>query len=412
MTIWKPYTRMYNLPHQLKVLSAFGSILTTESHGDVIDSIASWWTACHGYSHEYILDAMQSQMSKLSHVMFAGITHEPAEELTSRLLALLPYMKSIFYCDSGSVSVEIALKMCLQYFYLHNKPLKNKFLAFYDGYHGDTIATMALEESDKPMHKVFESYLRKEIFSPIPKDKESKKQFIFLLDTYANSIAGIILEPRIQAAGGMKFHDIDTCHFIIQEAHKRNILVIFDEIATGFYRTGSLFAHQSISGNHDIYPDIICIGKAFSAGMLSFAATLANNKIYDIFNDTQSFFMHGPTYMGNPLAAQAALSSLELFEHESYNINNIAKIFISYQKDFYLYEDVISVRAIGGVGVIEMRNVLDSDKITKIGLEEGIWIRPLKNVIYIMPSLNISVEDLHSICQAILKILKKLDSKE
>lgn len=405
--IWLPYAQMQTVPEPLPVVSTTDCRIKLADGRELIDGISSWWSACHGYNHPHIIGAMEKQLRLMPHVMFAGLTHEPATTLAQRLCAITPDgLNKVFFADSGSVAVEIALKIALQYWRNVGKPLKDRFICFKNGYHGDTLGAMSVSDPEKSLHKAFRNSIIKQYVLDIPTDEYSFTEFDNLLTDLNGNIAGIILEPLVQGAGGMLFHSADTVAEIHRIAKKHHILFIADEIATGFARTGSMFACDEAG----ITPDIMCIGKALTGGAITLGATLTTDEIFNSFlsDKPEDAFMHGPTFMANPLACSAANASLDLFESEP-RLAQVEKIEAQLAAELVPCENmngVVDVRVKGAIGVVQV----DTDKIDVYALrqkfvERGVWLRPFKDAIYTMPPLTISSEELSSITNAIKNVL-------
>lgn len=405
--IWLPYAQMQTVPEPLPVVSTSGCKIRLADGRELIDGISSWWSACHGYNHPHIIAAMEKQLQTMPHVMFAGLTHKPAESLAERLCAIAPDgLNKVFFADSGSVAVEIALKIALQYWRNVGKPMKDRFICFKNGYHGDTLGAMSVSDPEKSLHKAFRNSVIKQYVLDIPTDEYSFAEFDSLLNDLNGNIAGIIIEPLVQGAGGMLFHSADTAAEIYRIARKHHILFIADEIATGFGRTGSMFACSEAG----ITPDIMCIGKAMTGGAITLGATMTTDEIFNSFlsDKPEDAFMHGPTFMANPLACAAANASLDLFEREP----RLAQVeIIEAQLDTELtpcenMNGVVDVRVKGAIGVVQV----DTTKIDVYALrpkfvEHGVWLRPFKDVIYTMPPLTISSGELSAITGAIKSVL-------
>lgn len=401
--IWLPYAQMQTVPAPLRVVSTSGCKIKLEDGRELIDGISSWWSACHGYNHPHIIEAMEKQLRTMPHVMFAGLTHEPATTLAKRLCAITPDgLNKVFFGDSGSVAVEIAIKIALQYWRNVGKPLKDRFICFKNGYHGDTLGAMSVSDPEKSLHKAFRNSVIKQYVLDIPSDEYSFAEFDTLLAGVQGNIAGLIIEPLLQGAGGMKFHSADVVAEIYRIAKKHNILFIADEIATGFARTGFMFACDEAG----ISPDIMCLGKALTGGAITLGATLTTDEIFNGFlsDKPEDAFMHGPTFMANPLACCAANASLDLFESEPRlsQVENIESQLINELAPCRNLNGVVDVRVKGAIGVVQV----DTTKIDIYALrpkfvERGVWLRPFKDVIYIMPPLTISKQELTTITDAV-----------
>jgi adenosylmethionine-8-amino-7-oxononanoate aminotransferase len=379
----------------------------------LIDGIASWWTACHGYNHPHIRDAMQAQLEIMPHVMFGGLTHEPALNLGQRLAAILPgagteyALGHVFFCESGSVSVEIALKMAVQHWHNQGRAGRHKFVAFRHAYHGDTTGAMAVCDPEEGMHRLFAGILPKQILVDLPRDDDALAAFENLLAERREEIAGVIIEPLVQAAGGMKFHAPEILAAIRAACTRQDILFIADEIATGFGRTGTLFACDAA----EIAPDIICVGKALSGGAISLAATVANDRVFDAFlsDDDSKALMHGPTYMASPLACAAANASLDLFE-DGVRLRQVADhelYFSEALEPCRSLDGITDVRARGAIGVVQMERPRDIGWLRQRFVEENVWVRPFGDIVYLMPPLNITNEERAALCDAVVTVMKE-----
>lgn len=406
--IWLPYTQMQTTPIPLPVKETKGCKIILEDGTEFIDGISSWWSACHGYNHPYITEAMEKQLKKMPHIMFAGLAHEPAYTLAKKIINIVPKgLNRVFFSDSGSTAVEVALKMAVQYWYNKGDKKKNRFICFHQSYHGDTMGAMSVSDPEKGMHKAYSTYMPMQYVVDIPTDEYGFSEFSSLISGIKKTVAALIIEPLVQGAGGMKFHSPDILAEIKKICEQNEILFIADEIATGFGRTGMMFACNEAG----ITPDIICLGKALTGGTIGLAATIANEKIYEAFlsDNIDTAFMHGPTYMANPLACSAAIASIELFEREnrlkqvefieSFLVNNLTKC-----KEL---ENVKDVRVKGAIGVVQLKesNYKDILELRKRFIGEGVWIRPFADVIYLMPPLIITEEELKKLTNAIYKIL-------
>lgn len=403
--IWLPYTQMHLAPPPQAVIGTQGCRITLADGRALIDGIASWWSACHGYNHPHIINAVETQLKAMPHVMFGGLVHEPALTLAKRL-STLTGLPRVFFGDSGSVAVEIALKMALQYWRNRGKPNKDRFLCFKDGYHGDTLGAMSVSDPES-MHKAFRNATIKQYVLPIPTDEYSFAEFDALLASIHSGIAGAIIEPLVQGAGGMKFHSADTLAEIYRIAKKHGLLFIADEIATGFWRTGNRFAVNEAG----IMPDILCLGKALTGGTITLGATLASDEVYSAFlsDSLDAAFMHGPTFMANPLACTAANASLDLFETEprAQQVEAIERQLTEELAGCESLPGVVDVRVKGAIGVVQ----LAPETMNYYGLREefiahGCWIRPFGDIVYLMPSFTISNSELSQLARAIYEVLK------
>lgn len=411
--IWHPYTSMLNPIPAYNIVSAQGVKLKLENGKELIDGMSSWWATIHGYRHPELDQALKEQIDKMSHIMFGGLTHEPAVQLAKLLINITPKpLEKVFFSDSGSVAVEVAMKMALQYQYSNGKTNKNKFLTIRSGYHGDTFNAMSVCDPITGMHEIFKDILPKNYFADSPKcsfydqwDKNDINSFENLLKNNHNNIAAVIMEPIVQGAGGMKFFHPQYLKEVRNLCDKFDILLIFDEIATGFGRTGKLFAceHANIS------PDIICLGKAITAGYMSFAATITTEKVANgISSGKAPVFMHGPTFMGNPLACSVALKSITLLLESDWQ-TNIKRIETKLKDELKIassFSSVKNVRVLGAIGVIEMKKDVNVSEIQKIFVEKGVWIRPFGKLIYIMPPYIITNDELTFLTKAIIDTIK------
>ena len=406
--IWLPYTQMQTAPLPLPVISASGVRLTLADGRELIDGIASWWCACHGYQHPHLVKEISSQLDRLSHVMFAGLAHEPAYTLAHRLVSMAPKgLSRVFFSDSGSVAVEVAMKMAAQFWSNRKEPDKRKFICFQNGYHGDTMGGMSLADPDTGMHRVLNHYMPEQHVFDIPKNRSDLAALAESLQQIRETAAGLVIEPLVQAAGGMKFHSPEMLAEIHQLCKRHRILFIADEIATGFGRTGSMFACEEVG----ITPDIMCLGKALTGGMVGLAATLATEEVFESFlsDRLETALMHGPTFMANPIACTAANASLDLFEGEP-RIAQIQAIETQLQEELkpcHKLENVVDVRVKGAIGVVQLSNASGGYilALRERFIEEGVWLRPFSNVVYIMPAFTISPTELTRLTDAVFKIL-------
>ena len=410
--IWHPYASVTPSPQTWPVASAQGVRLTLSTGELLIDGISSWWSTIHGYNHPVLNKAAQSQLEKMSHVMFGGLTHEPAANLTQRLVTLSPEgLNRVFLSDSGSVSVEVAIKMALQYWQAKGMSGKHKLLAFRHGYHGDTLGAMALCDPETGMHHLFSHNLTQHLFSAAPPagfDKAVDQQWLNTFDTLLKAnhkdLAAIIIEPVVQGAGGMRFYSPEYIKVIRERCDRYHILFIADEIATGFGRTGELFA----CNHSNTTPDIMCLGKTLTGGYLTLAATLCTDDIaHTICAGEGGAFMHGPTFMANPLACAVATASIDLLLSSHWQAS-IARLSAGLKKGLEPathISGVKEVRVLGGIGVIELENPVNMDVIQPLFVEQGIWIRPFGRLIYTMPPYIIDDKDLQILTRSMVNVI-------
>ena len=410
--IWHPYTSMTRSLPVYGVHSAKGCELELVDGRKLIDGTSSWWACVHGYAHPEILTAMEKQLHQLSHVMFGGITHEPAIELCKKLIAMTcePLTK-VFLCDSGSIAVEVAIKMALQYWQGQNaheglRPLKQRILTVKKGYHGDTFAAMSVCDPEGGMHTMFGDAVTKQSFVPAPQttfgetlQADDLTAMRSILSAHHNDIAAVIIEPIMQGAGGMRFYSADYLIGLRALCDEFNVLLILDEIATGFGRTGKLFAYE----HANITPDILCLGKALTGGYISLAATLCTDKVAQgISQSPAGVFMHGPTFMGNPLACAAACASLDLINRNQWQaqVATIEQQMRLELMDAIDLPSVKDVRVLGAVGVLEMHEPVNTAELQQQFVDLGVWVRPFANLIYIMPPYVISTAQLSQLTGA------------
>lgn len=403
--IWLPYTQMKTADLPVPVVSARGVRLQLADGRELIDGIASWWTACHGYGHPHILKKVAEQLEKMPHVMFGGLAHEPAYRLAQRLAAALPGdLNRVFFTESGSVAVEVALKMAVQ-FWLNQGQRRTKFVSFRHGYHGDTFAAMAICDPEEGMHRLFRGVVPEQFSALLPTSKQRCSELNDLLAQNREQIAAVIVEPLIQGAGGMKFHDPEVLADLKTLCDRHGLLLIFDEIFTAFGRTGTLFACELVG----VVPDILCLSKALTGGTMPLAATIATERIYDGFqsDDSDAALMHGPTYMAYPLGCAAANASLDLFKSES-RLQRVAAIEAQLKEELAPCRrapGVRDVRVMGAVGVVQIDRPVAAGGLRARFVEKGFWIKPFGDVIYLTPPLNIEPADLSGLTGAIVEVL-------
>ena len=402
--IWLPYAQMKTMRPPLPVVRTHGCRIVLADGRELIDGIASWWTACHGYNHPHIRAAVEKQLGLMPHVMLGGLVHEPAMTLGRRLAGLLPGdLSRVFFSESGSVAVEIAMKMAVQFWLNRGSAGRTKFIAFKGGYHGDTTGAMAVCDPDSGMHALFRGLLPEHFIVDLPRDEESAAALEQLLARHAGAIAGILVEPLVQGAGGMLFHDVAVLRALRAAADRHDLLLIFDEIFTGFGRTGSLFAGGVV------VPDIVTLSKALTGGTLPLAATVAGPKVFEAFwSDAPGHaLMHGPTYMANALACAAANASLDLFDEEP-RLRQIAGIAAALEQGLAPCRGmpgVKDVRVTGASGVVALDRFAALDGMRARFVQEGVFIRPFGNTVYLTPAFTISPDELATLTGAVVKVV-------
>ena len=409
--VWLPYAQMKTAALPLAVAATKGCRIRLADGRELIDGIASWWTACHGYNHPHIRIAIERQLAVMPHVMFAGVVHEPALTLAQRLSGLLAPsdLDRVFFSDSGSVAVEVALKMAAQY-WLNRGGVggvrgRNRFLAFTSAYHGDTAGTMAVSDPEHGMHAAYRGLFPEQITVDLPTDEASTAAFAAALERHAGALAAIVVEPLVQGAGGMIFHDAAVLRRLRAAADRYQLLLIFDEIFTGFGRTGSLFAYQQAG----VTPDIITLSKALTGGTLPLAATIASRKVFEAFwsDDFGHALMHGPTFMANPLACAAANASLDLFEREPRlrQVANIEDALRHGLEPCRSLPGVKDVRVKGAIGAVELDHIGNLNALRQRFIAEGVFLRPFGNIVYLAPAFTIAENELGQLMDAVRRVL-------
>jgi len=411
--VWHPYAPPQASP-LFGVESAEGVRLRLDDGRELIDGMSSWWSAIHGYRHPAIEAALKNQLERLPHVMFGGLTHEPAIELCERLVSMSPVgLERVFLCDSGSVAVEVAIKLALQVWQARGRPERRRLLTIRGGYHGDTFGAMAVCDPVTGMHGLFEGSLASHLFAPRPECRFDEgcadaefEEFARLLEANQTEIAAVILEPIVQGAGGMWFYSPDYLRRVRSLCDEFDVLLIADEIATGFGRTGRLFACEYAA----ISPDILCVGKALTGGTMSLAATLVSRDVAQSFgDDSGGVFMHGPTFMGNALSCAAANASLRLLDegHWQAQVETIGRQLKAELERCRELPAVSDVRVLGAIGVVELHEPVDMSVVQPAFVEEGVWIRPFGKLVYTMPPYVIEQEDLALVTDAIHAVISK-----
>src|SRR5580704_15591959 len=408
--VWLPYTQMKTANPPLAVAATRGSRIVLADGRELIDGIASWWTACHGYNHPHIRAAVERQLAQMPHIMLGGLVHEQPLTLARRLVRFLAAanLERVFFSESGSVAVEVALKMAVQYWRNLGFPRRTRIVSFRGAYHGDTTGAMAVSDPQDSMHAAFSGLLPQQITADLPVDEPSMAAFEKMLAERAEEIAAIIVEPLVQGAGGMRFHEPQVLRTLRAAADRYKVLLIFDEIFTGFGRTGTQFAFQGTG----VVPDIITLGKALTGGTLPLAATVASKEVFEAFwsDDPAHALMHGPTFMGNALACAAANASLDLFEREP-RLDQVAQISHTMRAGLAPCRKMPRVRDVrvhGAIGVVELDRIDDLAALRRRFIAEGVFVRPFGSVVYLTPAFTVTADELAALMAAVVRVVASL----
>ena len=404
--IWMPYTQMETAPLPQAAVATEGTRITLANGNQLIDGVASWWSACHGYNHPHIQAAVIAQVQQMPHVMLAGMGNEPAFTLAQRLAALAPNgLERVFFSESGSVSVEIAMKMAAQYWLNQGGPEKTKFICFKGAYHGDTITAMSVGDPEDGIHGRFSGLVPDQPRTPLPRDDASREAFETFVAEHADRCAAMILEPLVQGAGGMIFYDQKTLQAVREACDRHGLLLILDEIMTGLGRLGTLFACEQAA----VTPDIMTLSKSLTGGTLPLAATIASTSVFEGFlsPELDQALMHGPTFTGNALACAAANASLDLFETEPRleQVRTIEAHLGQALEPCRQINGVVDVRVLGAIGVVELETIADMNGLRARFIDAGCWIRPFGNIVYLMPAFTIGEDDLARLCETVVRVV-------
>ncbi|CAM5629633.1 adenosylmethionine--8-amino-7-oxononanoate transaminase [Streptomyces atroolivaceus] len=416
--VWHPYGPMPGRQEPLVVESASGVRLRlaepAHGHRELVDGMSSWWSAVHGYNHPVLNEAARGQLDRMSHVMFGGLTHEPAVRLATRLVEITPEpLRHVFLADSGSVSVEVAVKMCLQYWRSAGRPGKHRLLTWRGGYHGDTWQPMSVCDPEGGMHELWSGSLPRQIFADAPPDgfdaepdEAYARHLRELIAAHAEDLAAVIVEPVVQGAGGMRFHSPAYLRVLREACDANDVLLVFDEIATGFGRTGRLFA----AGHAGVSPDVMCVGKALTGGYMTLAATLCTSRVAEgISSGDVPVLAHGPTFMGNPLASAVACASVDLLLAQDWEreVKRIGTALRQGLAEASGIPGVRDVRVLGAIGVVQLDHEVDMAAATRAAVREGVWLRPFRDLVYTMPPYVTGDDDVARICRAVCAAAKE-----